>query len=648
MPDKSWLFLAAMLFLVVGLSLYSRVILYGPFIFDDAAYVTGNPASTSLTAALDLTDSRQVGYASFAINYALSGENPPGYHLVNVVIHICNSFLVFVLVFMFFRMLGKGAELPLWSVYASLLSGLIFLVHPLQTQAVSYITQRFTSLATLLYLLSVLLYIFARDRFETRESSGISYACLVISLIMTIAAMKTKEIAFTIPAILFFIEWFVFSNSRFGRKRLIFLIPFLCTLAIIPLAILGPEWGIIGADDGMADIIRTDKIYDLTQRSPLQYFFTQIRAIMVYIKLYILPVGQQAIYDFPVSKSFFETGVVFSFLFLAALAAGAVYLWKKYKSYEGASDSALVCGMASIGIVWFFVGLSVESSFFPIKDVIFEHRAYLPSVGFFSAAAALIMYGAGRFMRTFLSTKMVAILFLIIALPLSAATVIRNEVWTDDFRFWNDVVEKCPDKAIGYNNRASARARLEDYEGALEDYSRAISFFPKNTEELFRWENSDFSSWNMSRTYTARGNVYVALGQNDRAREDFMRSKEIFSMPVDADNLLVEADSFAKRLNYIRAVELYNLILDWDPEHTRALNDRANAYSYLKRFPDAVNDLTRVISLEPDYVLAYHNRGIAYAWSGKSEQAVSDLKKACQMGFEPSCKGIDIVRSGNR
>ena len=632
----------ALLFVIVGLALYSRVIAVGPFIFDDTDYVLENPFIREISTAFFLNDARQVGYLSFALNYALGGDNPVGYHLFNVLVHVANSLLAVLLTLSILRRLNNDETLPAWSAHAALLTGLLFLVHPLQTQAVSYITQRFTSLSTLLYLLAVLSYLSARRLMENRRPGTSGSVALALSLLSTVAAMRTKEIAITIPFMLITLDLLLYRTSRFGARRYLLLLPFVLALAIIPLTIFGPELGISRAVDGRTDDIRYDKIHDLTRRSPLQYFSTQMRVIPEYLRLLFVPVGQRVIYDFPVAERLLEPWALMGFLFLAAIGAGAFYSWKRYRSFPPGAAARLVYGLAAVGTVWFFVTISVESSFLPIKDVIFEHRVYLPSVGFFAVLSIMVAYGTSRLQGPL--PRILKVLVPVMLLSLGVTTFMRNEVWTDELRFWNDVVEKAPQKAMGYNNRATVFARREEYDKALEDFNRVISFFPKTTEQLFKWDNADQSPWNMSKSYTGRGNVYLVLGRPDLAEKDYQRAKEVFSMPVDADNLLLEADALSKAGRYPEAVWIYDRILEWDPRDVRALNDRANAYSYMDRLPEAINDLTRVIALEPAFIVAYYNRGLAYALAGKREKAIEDFRQACSKGFEPACRNIDPAR----
>lgn len=630
------------LFAVIGIVIYSRVLLHGVFLYDDFEYVIDNPIITDFSS-IHMSDPRQVGYMSFALNYAFGGENPFGYHLVNVLIHIANSVLVFAVVGSLLFVLNRFKEPPEKHRSIAFFTALLFLVHPAETQAVSYVTQRFTSLATLFYLMAVWLYLTARARMETGKPTGPAYTIYVLSFISTVLAMKTKEIAFTIPFILFLLEALVVKESRLRKRRFIYLVPFAATLVIIPLSVLGPDWGIIGRSAGIAEVTRSEKLFDLTNRQVLPYLFTQFRVIVVYFRTLLLPVNLRVIYDFPVSVTFFDLRVIASLLFLLFLVSYAVYLWRKGSMPNETPESSLSRRVFAVGIFWFFITLAVESSVMPIKDIIFEHRMYLPSVGFFMACSVPVVWLSGWLFRRSGQIVKVAVPAVLIALPLAVGTYMRNDVWTDEVKLWDDVVKKSPEKAIGYNNRGTAYAKKGEYLLALKDFDKTISLFPKEMKEKTKWENADIVPMNMSKTYLSRGDVYISLGEYERGQEDYQKAKELISIPIDVDETLTIANGFAKKGAYKHAIEEYNKILQWDPEHIRTLNDRANAYSRLGRYPEAIMDFTKIIALDPGFVLAYHNRGIAYAWSGRKEKALEDFRKACKMGFGPACKSITIL-----
>ena len=637
------------LFIVVGLGIYANVILNGIFIFDDFEYIVGNAFIQDLSN-LDLSDPRQMGYLTFALNYALGGDDPRGFHLVNVLIHIVNAVLVFFLIGMLLRLLsGPHQETdPVEQESVPFLAALIFLVHPAMTMAVSYIAQRFTSLATLFYLLSVISYLSARVRFERDRESRSAYVLLGASLLCTVLAMRTKEISFTIPFALAAFELLLFRDSPFGKRRFFYLIPYGALLWIIPLSLLGPNLGLINKGEGIAEVTRREKIYDLTERSPFFYLFTQFRVIVIYLRLLLLPIGQRVVYDLKVSQSLFEPWVLLSIGFLSTIAATAVVVWRKASANVSASGA--LPKLAVLGIFWFFLTLSVESSIIPIKDVIFEHRTYLPGVGFFTAVSVILVLGLKKVRMPVRPIVSVGGLAAVLAVTLGTATILRNQVWTNELLFWDDVVQKDPEKAIGYHNRGNAYAKLGMYDQALKDMNWTIASFPKNPMAALKsFEVADFTVENMAKTLMNRANVYYSLGLKELAEPDMKRAKDLVSRkPIDTDITRRMADQYAKRGAFKYAIEQYNRVLEWDPTDINALMDRANAYSWTKDYSSAIRDLSRIILLHPDNALAWHNRGIANAWSDKKDAAVTDFTKACELGFQPSCDSIELAKQGKK
>lgn len=562
------------LFTVVGFTIYSNVLAKTIFIFDDFEYVVDNPIIQNLSLFDNMTDPRHIGYLSFAMNYAIGGQDPFGFHLVNIVIHIVNAVLVFFLVRLLLKVLSwssfgtkadsseregmsETADLKETDIAVSeetgttaageaaatapqpvilrdegfgnntavaFIAALIFLVHPIETQAVSYITQRFTSLSAFFYIVSVLSYFVSRVRLEEGQRGFKAYWPYILSLSSTVLAMKTKEISFTIPVTIAVFEYLIFKGSIFSSRRFYYLIPFAAALVIIPVSLLGPEWGLMDPGFGVDEVTRKDKLYDLYERAPDEYLFTQFRVIVTYIRLFFLPTNQLVTYDYRASHTFFEPSVILSLLLLMAVAAGGLYSWKK--AGRSNSEEAPLLRLASLGILWFFMTLSIESSAIPIKDMIFEHRMYLPSIGFFTSASVALFLLAGKIPKNVSRPLKAAGIAVIIAVLFSGITYTRNDIWTSEIKFWDDVVRKTG-KAIGYNNRGNAYLHAGMLEPALQDLTRVISLFPEATKDRMAWKNADFTPTNMSKTYTSRANLYTQLGDYDKAAADFEMAKRV-------------------------------------------------------------------------------------------------------------------------
>lgn len=504
---------------LLGLLVYSNT-LHVPFVLDDIPNITGNlliqnpslfadplrycsqvSPGTEGAVACGTYKSRFVGYLSFAINHRLHGLEVMGYHIVNISIHIINALLVYCLVLLSFRSLrvkGVGDD-GRFAGWVALFCSLLFVSHPVQTQAVTYIVQRFASLATLFYLLSLVLYIKWRLQREAGHTKPGAWMFYVFSLLCAVCAMKTKEIAFTLPVVIALYEFMFFEGKVL--KRIVFLLPLLVTMLIIP-------FSLVGIDRPLGEMIGDVTEATRVQTSMLRwdYLFTEFRVIVTYVRLIVFPVGQNLDYDYPVYRSFFDPNVFLSFLFLLLVLGLGIYAFyrsRRASSVEGFTPYAL--RLIAFGIFWFFITLSVESSIIPIQDVIFEHRVYLPSVGAFLAITASVFMAAERLKAGGNAAwKGIAVALCLIIVVLTGAAYARNSVWRDDVSLWSDVVAKSPNKARGYNNLGIGLAMRNQFDKAIESYNRATDLDPENDQP-----------------YTNRGIAYLSKGMTDEAMVQF-------------------------------------------------------------------------------------------------------------------------------
>jgi hypothetical protein len=391
-----WTLFSLLSIVIVGAIVYSNT-LNASWHFDDTVAITENWSLRDLKGCFNsiFAANRSVGFFTFAVNYHFDKLNVVGYHLVNIAIHILNALLVYSLVILTLKtpVMAKS-RLASHARFLALASGLIFVSHPIQTQAVTYIVQRFASLATLFYLLSLVLFVRARLSIIQGKNffSPLHLVCYLLSLFSAFLAMHTKEIAFTLPFIICLYEFFFLESSfRSWKKRLLYLLPFILTFAVIP-----ANLGMLGKIEKkpLGDVIGEirEQVQETTLISRKDYLLTQFNVIVTYIRLLFLPVNQNLDYDYPIARSLFQFPTFISFLFLLGILVLAIYLFR-------------IARLASFAIFWFFITLSVESSIIPIRDVIYEHRVYLPSVGFVILMAIFLHEVGESFSRRFSGSR---------------------------------------------------------------------------------------------------------------------------------------------------------------------------------------------------------------------------------------------------
>lgn len=605
-----WKALSACMALIVmaGVLAYANTF-KAPFVFDDLPNIYTNEAIRSISGVMSGWDEvRFVGFLTFAINYKLHGLGVTGYHVFNLAVHLVSALLVFWLALLtlktpFFResRLGRPGLLPLG---IALFAGLIFAVHPVQTQSVTYIVQRLASLATLFYLLSLVLYALWRLRadnhqavnppgrapfFDLKKKRVFLY---IASLVSALLAMSTKEIAFTLPIVIALWEFAFFSGD--ARRRLISLLPFAFTLAVIPLSLLIDDETMMSRTGFGEPPSSTD------------YFFTQIRVIVTYLRLLVFPAGQNLDYDYPVYHTPFEPAVLMSAGLLLALAGLGVILWRRAAKNSGLALLRLI----SFGIFWFFITISVESSFISISDVIFEHRLYLPSVGLIIAVVA-----GGAFLASVLRPKIphisrvVVPLAVVVVVALGAAAFSRNQVWGDPISLWEDVTRKSPGKArphqvLGYYYYQAGKAELAEAENL-----KAVAIKPAYADAL-----------------NSLGVIYLDSGRLDQAESTLQQALD--ASPDFAEAHFNLGTVYWKSGQNDKAEAELKLAVKANPGYTKAWQNLAMIYITEERLEEAIGPLMRVIELDPDDYLAHNDLGNIYAMQGRYNEAKVKYRKA--------------------
>jgi protein O-mannosyl-transferase len=483
----------AAIFGAIGFALYEFTLPF-PFAFDDYPYLLKNPLwkdarsflfptefsqfanrAAALGLVSDLSTNfilRPFAYLTFHLNYLAGGLEPAGYRAVNVLIHSANAVLLFALVSLLGRLPGQVAPPASSRRFVPWVAALIFLVHPMQIESVTYIIQRFTSLGTFFFLGSVLLFLMARigeDRPHARRCRRCSIAALLLG-------MLTKEFLFVAPLAMLMLDRLMLGTPP--REALQRARPWLLCMPLIPALVLATAAAQSPHGLSMLALLNVTSP-TASGHSDAQYLvhyaLTQPGIVLTYLRLLVLPRGLNVDPDHP----FVTSPLDGQFLAPSAalmLIAGSAAWWAGRR--PGDPRTALACS----GVLWFFLTLSVDSSIIPLPDVMAEHRAYLPSVGFAIAVACLADLARTRRAAGPVQQWSIAAGTAAAVLSLAVGTAMRNEVWRSPVSLWQDTAAKSPGKSRPWMNLGTAYFESERWSLAIECYRRAVALAPSNAE----------------------------------------------------------------------------------------------------------------------------------------------------------------------
>lgn len=561
--NKSLVQIAFLIFLIVIVYSNSFDV---PFGWDEDTFLFTNPMIKNIHYFTNLAEAkgfenynffmlRYVGFLSFALNYKIHGTSVAGYHIVNIVIHIANSILVYLLVLLSFRTpFMADSSIKKNSLYIAFFSSLLFAIHPLQTAAVTYIFQRFVSLAAFFYLLSLTAYVQSRLS-ESKRQSIFYYSIAFISAVL---AMKTKEISFTLPVVITLYEFRFFGGPSLRvplSKRFYYLAPILLTLSIIPITLMSLS--------GVHNLYQTREAIEFSRH---EYLITQFRVIVTYLRLLLFPLKPYIDYEYPVFKSFFHPQVMLSIVFLTALFGLGVYLVIKSKGFNKVSSPILrlpevpSLRLVGFGILWFFITLSVESSIVPLSELINEYRVYLPSIGFIMSIVSTIFLLREKARASKIRERMLVMCVIVIGV-LSVVTYLRNETYKDKIAIWEATAKRYPARANVHQMLGVAYAERNIIYKAIDQNLIAIKLKPdlmpahnnlgNNYKDIGMFDKAkeqyliainlrpDFAE-----AHYNLGLVYYKMGQLENARREMITALKIKPDFQEAQQLLTEISDF--------------------------------------------------------------------------------------------------------
>ncbi len=628
--SRSWLALA--LIAATALLIYANIY-DAPFVFDDIPQIVEKRAIRDLRAYASwqaLRYPRVLVDFTFALNYRLGKIDVFGFHLFNVLVHVLNGFLVYFLSRAVLTRLAamtggeRGLSLSARAPLIALAAALLFTSHPLQTQAVTYTVQRYTSMAAFFYLASVLCYLRTRSLQLGKPRTALGLPGIAAGFGLTglcgFLAFLCKQSAASLPLAILLVEYFCFDRSRQGwQRKLLWLLPGCLVFLVFILYVSGAFRGAGGGFGKLLeDVSRLAQETDRVGR--WTYLCTQFNVLLIYIRLLFLPIGQNLDYLYPFKKGFWDGLTPLSFLAVGVLLALALALRNRRP-------------VAAFGILWFFVTLAVESSVIPIRDALFEHRLYLPLWGpSLAIAAGLLATGPGG--KAY-PMRMAFCCALVIACGLAAHA--RNGVYRDEVRLFSDVVAKSPQNYRGYYNLGAALERQGRFEDALTQYQKVLDLrpgYPRALASLAGVLNSLGRYEEAGRharaalerdpeLSTARISLAVALGRQGRPQGEAEQLNEALRQaPRDVDALVNAGVALARRGKLSEAAEHFSRALALRPDAFKVRYNLAMVLERQGKLEEAAQHYQAALRIDPQSAPAHHNLAVVLVRLGRAEEAV--------------------------
>jgi tetratricopeptide (TPR) repeat protein len=597
-----------------------------------------------------------VTWLSLMLDYQIFGLNPQGYHLINLLFHVMNTLLLFLI----FHRMTK-------TLWPSAFVACLFAIHPLHVESVAWITERKDVLSTFFWMLTMGAYSYYV------ESPG--FRRYVLVLLFFALGLMAKPMLVTLPFVLLLLDYWPlrrFQEIKPDHK------------------VQTEAYQITSSDkqkkkskkkDAVKEILEVKKpadpeykwslIYPLLREKVPLFVLAILSSIVTYLaaqsagavpSIEVLPlvvrIGNafvsyiaymgNAIWPSNLAVFYPHPGVLIPWQVVGSvfllIAITLVVFWRAKKS------PYLVTGwLWYIGTLVPVIGILQAGS-----QAMADRYTYISLIGLF----IMVAWGVPDLLKKWNYRKEILLtLSILIILCLSIKTWTQAGYWQDSITLYDHTLKVTDYNWLIYINRGVAYNDLGNYRQAIEDYGQAIEIKPDYADAYYNRGRAyndlgnhrqaiedlnraiEINPGNSS-AYNNRGAAYNGLGNYRQAIEDLNRAIEIKPRYAEAYNN--RGISFKSLGNYRQAIEDYGRAIEIKPGFADVYNNRGNAYNNLGNYRQAIEDYGRAIEIKPGFAPAYFNRGIIYLNQGDKISCCSDARKACELG---NCKLLEVANT---
>ena len=556
--------------LLVTALLYSKALANGLTDMDDDSYILKNPylhnfsfnGVKAIFTTFYSSNYHPLTTLTYLCEYNWFGLNPLPYHLVNVALHVLNTYLAYVL-----AMRLGGQKITALTV------SVLFALHPLHVESVAWVSERKDVLYAFFYFASLIYYL-------RYLASGYRKKDYLVTLLLFIASLLSKSAAVTLPLLLVAID--VYKGRAINTRAWIEKIPFFL------LSILFGILNILAQKTG-GPVLLLFSAYGF-----LNGFFLFTSGIAAYLIMLIAPFHLSAIHYFPVVP-----GGSLPWPYYLSLPLLLVIAWLAARRSAYRKD--ILFGMS-----FFLIAISVMLQIVSVGEAYMAERySYVAYTGLFYIAGQWLSGLADKNKKTGMG------IFFLFAIMFSALTWIRISVWNNSETLFTDIIDKNPgvqDVDLIYLLRANYRTHEGDLRGAYGDYTQAIDINPAFTFEYA--------------AYYGRGHVCEMGGDVKSAINDY--NKSISLNPAYPDVYNARGWDYFLSGDANAAISDLNNAISLNPAYAEAYNNRGWVYYKSGYAATALPDFDKAIQLAPGFDKPYFNRAMVKAAAGDLNGAIAE------------------------
>jgi len=596
------------------------------FVFDDVYVISGNYFirdwqnifglfTSKYFAASGELSYRPVVTLSYFVDYSLWHLNPMGYHLTNVVLHTLNSALLFFLVQRMVR------NMPL-----AFLASLFFICHPVLSEAINAVSYREDLLAAAFFITAFTLYVklLASNEFmyrnlsplgtgmhhgvypEQKQDSSASpqndkrrrvqhdsvyhserseesnFYLYPLSLLSYLFALFSKEMAITLPLLIFFFDYLIGSCRTFTNRILRFYPGYI--LVTIFYLLVRFRWFHNPVESGVS----------YPQENLWFNFLAMLKVLASYIKLLFFPMNLNADYIVPVASSPREMSCILSLLLIISIAVIGYRLFFHSK-------------LLFFSFLWFFVALLPVLNIVPIGNIMAERYLYIPVIGFCIMGSYFIMHMSALRLQPFHIS--VWFLTLSILLGFSWQTSSRSRDWRDEFTLWSKIIAREPNSYKAHSSLGILLIKRGQEEEGISEMRKSLSMNPSYPD-----------------AYNNMGTLYEQKGMYDDAAKEYRCALRLNPNLSEAHYNL--GNTYLKTSNYAKAVAEYKLYLSGKGGHPAVLYNLGVAYMKQEMLDESIMAFQKSSRWNPMNADTHNNLGVLFARKGQLSNAIREFRAA--------------------